>query len=417
MRSDPATFWRNTASVLSGTMVAQAIPLVGTLIMARLYAPAHFGTFAAWLAIVTVLAVALTGRFESSLAVVDDGEARRSAFFATLATTGLLGLAAALVVAILAASAPAILGMPPLLATLLVPAAFAYALSQSWESLAAAEGSYRWLSILRIIQASLILAIQVGAGIFRPSAQGLACAFTIGIGLTLLVSSRVFPVALPPAGERWARLRAFWRDQRSFPMFALPADTINTFSAQLPVLIVASRFGADYAGYLAMTIRLLGAPVNLLGRSVLDVFKRYASVSFREKGHCREEYLQTLRTLALGALAFCIAMLIAGKTAFVLLLGSKWAMAGEIAIWLLPLFSLRFVASPLSYTFYIVGKQHVDLVWQIALLAMTVATLNIAASPDVALKTYAYGYSLLYLAYIYLSYRCSLGMKPKKSMV
>ena len=88
MRSDAATFWRNTASVLSGTVVAQAIPLVGTLIMARLYAPAHFGIFAAWLAIVTVLAVALTGRFESSLAVVDDGEARETAFFVTLATTG-----------------------------------------------------------------------------------------------------------------------------------------------------------------------------------------------------------------------------------------------------------------------------------------------------------------------------------------
>jgi len=417
MHSNAATFWRNTASVLSGTVVAQAIPLVGTLIMARLYAPAHFGTFAAWLAIVTVLAVALTGRFESSLAVVDDGEARRTAFFATLATTGLLGLASAIVVAIIAASAPAILGMPPLLAMLLVPAAFSYALSQSWESFAAAEGSYRWLSILRIIQALLILTIQVGAGIFHPSAEGLACAFVIGVGSTLLVSSRVFPAAAPPAGRRWVRLRAFWREQRSFPMFALPADTINTFSAQLPVLIVASRFGADYAGYLAMTIRLLGAPVTLLGRSVLDVFKRYASVSFREKGHCREEYLQTLRTLALGALVFCVAMLLVGKTAFVLLLGSKWAMAGEMAIWLLPLFSLRFVASPLSYTFYIVGKQHVDLMWQVALLAMTVATLNIAASPDMALKAYACGYSMLYLAYIYLSYRCSLGMKLKKSTV
>jgi O-antigen/teichoic acid export membrane protein len=417
MRSDTATFWRNTASVLSGTVVAQAIPLVGTLIMARLYAPAHFGTFAAWLAIVTVLAVALTGRFESSLAVVDDGEARETAFFVTLATVGLFGMAAMLIVAVLAAVAPALLGMPPLLMATLVPAAIAYALSQSWESYAAAEGSYRWLSILRIVQAALVLAIQVGTGIVHPSAEALACAFTLGVGLTLLVSSRVFPASLPPAGTRWAKLRAFWREQHSFPMFALPADTINTFSAQLPILIVASRFGADYAGYLAMTIRLLGAPVTLLGRSVLDVFKRYASASFRAKGHCREEYLQTLRTLALGALAFCIGMLWLGKTAFVLLLGSKWSMAGEMAIWLLPLFSLRFVASPLSYTFYIVGKQHFDLAWQVVLLAMTVATLNIAAGADTALKTYAYGYSLLYLAYIYLSYRCSLGTKQMKSTV
>src|SRR3546814_11584213 len=75
-----ATFWKNTASVLSGTLVAQAIPLVGTLIVARLFAPADFGVFAAWLAIVNVLSVVLTARFESSLAVVPDGAPRAIAF-------------------------------------------------------------------------------------------------------------------------------------------------------------------------------------------------------------------------------------------------------------------------------------------------------------------------------------------------
>src|SRR3546814_14265914 len=85
-----ATFWKNTASVLSGTLVAQAIPLVGTLIVARLFAPADFGVFAAWLAIVNVLSVVLTARFESSLAVVPDGPPRDIAFFAPIPPTLLL---------------------------------------------------------------------------------------------------------------------------------------------------------------------------------------------------------------------------------------------------------------------------------------------------------------------------------------
>lgn len=417
MLRDFAPFSRNILSVLSGSIVAQAIPFVGTLIMAQLYAPLNFGTFAAWLAIVTLLAVVLTGRLESSMAVVDDGEPRDIAFFVTLTTISLLGLTAGLVVTVLAFTAPAFLGMPPLLAATLVPAAIACALSRSWESYAAAEGAYRSLCMLRIVQAAIILIIQVVVGIVHASAEALAYAFTFGVGLTLIVSSRVFPVRLPPAGERWAKTRAFWSEHRSFPMFSLPADTINTFSAQLPVLIIASRFGNDYAGFLAMTMRLLGAPVTLLARSVLDVFKRDASASFRENGHCREKYLQALWMLAMGAFTFCFGMLLLGKPAFILILGSKWAMAGEMAIWLLPLFSLRFIASPLSYTFYIVGKQHVDLAWQVVLLVMTVATLELAANVDVALKMYAYSYSLLYLAYVYLSYRCSLGNNKMHSML
>src|SRR3546814_10065900 len=105
-----ATFWKNTASVLSGTLVAQAIPLVGTLIVARLFAPADFGVFAAWLAIVNVLSVVLTARFESSLAVVPDGAPRDIAFFATIATTLLLSAAAKAIMLTIPLATPSLFG-------------------------------------------------------------------------------------------------------------------------------------------------------------------------------------------------------------------------------------------------------------------------------------------------------------------
>jgi hypothetical protein len=58
---------------------------------------------------------------------------------------------------------------------------------------------------------------------------------------------------------------------------------------------------------------------------------------------------------------------------------------------------------------YIAGKQHVDLVWQIALLAMTIAALNIPYGHDIALQVYSAGYSFLYVVYLAMSYRFSLG--------
>src|SRR3546814_3055239 len=70
----------------------------------------------------------------------------------------------------------------------------------------------------------------------------------MGIALTLTLSAWFFPLRLPPVGTRRTMLVDFWKQQRKFPMFALPAATINTVSAQLPVLIVASRFGTEFAG-------------------------------------------------------------------------------------------------------------------------------------------------------------------------
>jgi hypothetical protein len=48
-RSTVRTFWRSVGLVLTGTVAAQSIPLLGSLVIARIYAPAEFGLFSAWL--------------------------------------------------------------------------------------------------------------------------------------------------------------------------------------------------------------------------------------------------------------------------------------------------------------------------------------------------------------------------------
>ena len=407
--TNPKIFRQHAIGVLTGTITAQAIPLIGTLLIARLYQPAHFGNFAAWLGIVMILAVLITGRFEASLAVVDDGADRATAFFATLATTTLLGFIAASIATVAIVYSGDGFGMSIVMSSLIVPAAYTYALSQSWESLAAANGSYRWLSIIRIIQASIILVLQLIGGFIAPSSEGLALAFAIGIGTNLLISFKAFPVFVPKIGSRWLSIIQFWKKHRRFPTIALPADTLSILSSQLPIFIIGSRFGSEYAGYWAMTNRLLGAPVTLLGRSVLDVFKRYASVHYREHGQFRNQYLDALRLLAPSSIIFLITVLLFGKFFFDILLGPKWAMAAQIAIWVLPVFALRFIASPLSYTFYIVGKQHLDLLWQAALCICVILTFNLSKDLKTSIIFYSFSYSLLYTYYLYLSYRCSHG--------
>jgi len=85
-RFELSPFWASVASVLTGTAIAQAIPVVGSLVIARQYIPTEFGVFAVWLGVVSVLAVILTGRFETSLAIESDGEPRRLAVFSIFVT-------------------------------------------------------------------------------------------------------------------------------------------------------------------------------------------------------------------------------------------------------------------------------------------------------------------------------------------
>lgn len=407
---DGNRFWARVGAVLGGTAAAQAIPLVGALLIARLYAPEAFGQFAVWLGLVQLAAVAATGRYEHALALEPDGAPRRTAALATLAVVGgsaLLLLAASGVLA----AAGVLPSTPPALLWSFAPAAAAVAASQVWQSWAAAEGRLRALATIRVATAAGVTGAQILAGTIWPSATALAAAQLAGLLFGLAVCWHVMPLAGRAAAAAPARagMAAFWRARRRFPLLSLPADGINTAAAQLPLLIVGSRFGAEVAGCLALTLRVLAAPVGLLGAAVLDVFRRDSAAAYRERGECRAEFDRTFRVLAAGAAAVALVLAALAEPLFVLAFGERWRLAGTMALWLMPLFALRFVASPLSYLFYVAGKQHVDLVWQLVLLGMTLGTLWLPASARGALLAYSAGYCAMYAVYLVMSYRYSRG--------
>ena len=403
-------FWRSLATVVTGTAIAQVIPILGSVVIARVYAPAEFGIFSAWLGLMLLLAVVITGRFEAALAIEEDGEPRRLGVLTTLLTACIGAIVAIAGVSLIVLAAPDRFShMPTTLIIAFVPAALVMAVMQIWQSWAAAEGSYRKLSIMRITQASAITVAQIGAGMLYASATSLVLAYLLGAAVALVVSLFIMPMGGFPAAQKIATVRRFWKNHRRFPQFSLPADAINAAAAQLPVLIVAQRFGTETAGLLAMAMRILGAPIGLLGKAVLDVFKRQASASYRERGECQQDYLQTFKILALMSLIFCSGMWVFGESLFALAFGDKWRGAGVIAVWLLPLFALRFIASPLSYTVYIAGKQHIDLFWQAALLLTTYISLSLPQTHRLALILYCAGYSSLYIIYLIMSYQFSKG--------
>jgi O-antigen/teichoic acid export membrane protein len=279
--------------------------------------------------------------------------------------------------------------------------------AQIWQAWAAAEGRFKSLSAMRITQAAAITGFQIGAGLLAPSAVNLALAHVAGVVAGVVMIAWQLPLRALPEGRK--SLFRFWSRYRRFPIFALPADTVNTAAGQLPLTIFAARYGADVAGFVALAFRTLGAPISLMGSAVLDVFKRRASESWRATGSCRGPYLETFLVLAAGSVVAAVVFWFAGVELFVVAFGAQWRGAGEAAVILLPLFALRFVASPLSYTFYITEKQHIDLMWQICLLVMTLATLTGFTGYEQTLRAYALGYGFLYIVYMFLTYKLSAG--------
>jgi O-antigen/teichoic acid export membrane protein len=405
-------FLKSVSYVLSGTFLAQLIPIAGTFVLARIFTPSSFGQYSVWLGIVLFLSVVVTCRFEMSLAVEDDGAARYVAVAMTLVTI-VLGsiIATAMLFVVLSVSKWTIIRLPMGLLLITIPTAALLAATQTLQNWAAADGRYTHLSVNRLVQATSIVLLQIGLGLIRPDSSCLGFGYLAGIVVALSTGFILMPISGFQLVNIIKKLVDFWKSQKRFPLYSLPADSLSAATAQLPVIIVASRFGEDAAGLLSMALRMVGAPMALLSSSVLDVFKRHASTAFRDRGECRAEYLHAFRILLVVAFVSSIAIISLSKPLFALFFDHKWLGASAFCIWLLPRFALGFVASPLSYIVYIVGKQQIDLAWQITLIGMTVPVLFLVGSLQSSVSIYAWCYGFLYLIYIAMSYRFSMGNK------
>jgi O-antigen/teichoic acid export membrane protein len=401
-------FWKNVTSVLTGTAIAQAIPILASIAIARLYSVEAFGLYSAWLAVVIILSVVLTGRYELVIAVLAPGKERALALRATTIFVFITGTILASLYYIL--SLFEFFGdsfLSTEIIALLIPTGMAMAISQIIQSILAANGDYKKLSLFRILQALLIVIPQITIGYWNNSAMYLALSHLVGV-ITALLFFFPFIVEFKQSGITKKKLIYFFRRHYKFPTFSLPGGLMNSLSAQLPVILVTSNFGAELGGVLALTMRTLGAPIGVLGKSILDVFKKHAGDEYRLTGACHKIYMNTFYYLSFSSFVFAVFLFFFSEILFTTLFGMPWIEAGQIAVLLIPLFALRFIASPLSYLIYIADKQHIALVWQATLLVMTLIVFYSNLSFVDMVLFYSLGYAGLYLIYIRLTYLMSL---------
>jgi O-antigen/teichoic acid export membrane protein len=401
-----------TKITFSGLVIAQAVSLLGSLVIARIFTPSEFGMFATWLGITSIASTLLSWRLELSLVTIPDGKERLRSFRLVLATI----IFSTFLLLILTSSAwffvDFIQNQTKSFIIMFVLVACLTSMMQAWLSWVVADGDYKSVSLSRILQALMVTGTQILIGFISPSADSLMLGHAFGLIVALLISlkiKKITPINLSPALSLFDQLVKFWTINKKFIVYSLPADLLSVATSYIPLFLIVHYYGPLEGGLFALVMRILGGPISLAGTAVLDVFKRNASVAVREVGNCRYVYLTTFKLLfGMSLLLIAIAVPFA-EIFFEIAYGEAWRNAGIVALWLLPLFTAKFIASPLSYVFYIVGAQRIDLIWQSILLLITLLVFIMTSSFEHAVQAYSIGYALMYVLYAVISYRLSQG--------
>lgn len=172
------------------------------------------------------------------------------------------------------------------------------------------------------------------------------------------------------------------------PLFSSPALFANSFAYSSLAVFIEILFGFRYVGFYSMSVRALGVPIALISGNVSKVFFREASVEYQEHGTYWRAYKKTLVVLCFIALPMSVVIALIAPKLSSLVLGKEWIVAGEYMRALAPMYGARFITTALSPGLQVSGKQAVELVLQLLLLAVSVSAFLYAKANGTSIEAF-----------------------------
>ena len=356
-------FFRNVATLISGTTLAQAFSIIIYLVLSRIYTEEDFGIFGLYMNILNITIIFSTAKYELSILLPKSDRDSVN----LLGLSGLISIGVSLLLLL-----PVILindqickwlGSDEISSWLyLIPlSTLLVGLFQSFRNFSNREKRYRLIAGANIGQSLGNSLMKLGLGLIIVGAAGLIFGVVFGQLLGFLV---FFAVHIRTNRKKvgWLKLsemRRLGKKYNMFPRFNMWQGLINNLSGALPVFIFSSFFSTAIAGFYTFGYMVLYRPVSLVANAFYQVmFQRFVEKQHRENPILPEVLLFIKRTIQIQIIPFVVVGIFT-PAIFGFLFGEKWIEAGRYAQIMIPWIFMVSLAMPLSFIPDLYRKQRV----------------------------------------------------------
>lgn len=196
-----------------------------------------------------------------------------------------------------------------------------------------------------------------------------------------------------------------------FPMYRAPQTFLNSISQGLPILMLTVFFGPTSAGFYTIGRTALSIPERLIGKSVGDVF--YPRIT--EAANNKDDVAGIIKkaTLIMTGVALIPfgTVILFGPFLFSFVFGDDWIMAGEYARWISLLSFARFVNRPSLQSLPSLNALKFNLIYTMVILITGIASLAVGyyifSSELMAVFLFGVSGALLNIGVIFITLKIS----------
>lgn len=399
-------FLRNVWVMLTGTAAGQLVSLLLSPALTRIYSPQQFGVLSVYTALLTILVVIASLRYELTIPMAANDEDAMN----LVALCGCVLAGTTLAVTAFA------FGFPEDALERLWPTPINIAYVFIYRGLFAIGflclggyyialylgtrgGAYHAIARTRLYQGVVGPTSQIGFGLLDAGAPGLLAGSILGqsAGTLGLFHRLLRPDPTLMGKVSWKRMAALARRYRRFPLIASWAALIDSAGgSQLLYLLVTMTYSARIAGFIFLAERVVARPLSMVGTSILQVFMGEAGRTAREDPpQLRKRFYQVVNRQFWLALAWIATANLMAALLFPKVFGAEWA----DAVVYLQAMSVGYLAQavvlPVFHTLQILEKQVLAAGWQIGRLILVATTFTLARRYDIPSTTTVFIYSVV----------------------
>ena len=345
---------------MTGTTIAQAIPIAISPILTRIYTPQDFGVFALYIGMVSFIAVVATARYEMAIVLPkSEKEAINILALSIVITLSIVFIITFIIIffketilnTLNANSLGNILYLVPLSILLA-------GLAQSFNYWSNRKEYFKNMSNAQISQ-------SISIGVFQPLLKyiginsGLILGNIVGRFVSVFVLMHKF-IKNDRTSLQYVKKEIMIEQMIKYKDFPL-VNSLHAFSDIVrnsgSVMLISSFFGTTILGFYSLSLRVLQVPIGIIGSALGQVlYKKFSSL--HNDNQLLYPYVKSIMIkLVLIALPTFGILFFIAPDLFAFVFGEKWRVAGEYSQILVPYLFINFILSPITSLPIILNQQ------------------------------------------------------------
>lgn len=388
---------RNSATLLSGNVIAQVIGMAVYPILTRLYAPEDFGLVNLMMSLSGIIVLLSTAEFNYAVVLPRDDKKAWSIMQCGIVVLVVITLLTFLS-SIFSGSIARLCNTPEFAHWYPTTGIYIFSLG-AWTMMNywyTRKQKFGVISRYQMCQSVTSSVIKIGLGLI-PYSGGLMIG-TIFAPLISLITNwfstgrRAVAQHLNTPFRRTDLIKTA-QEYRNFPCYNLPRSLVNNMGSNLPSLLLAPVFGLSELGFFGMAITLAFRPINMISSSIYQVLFQHFSENVNHSESISNIYRKYLTRAALVAIPGFSVLWFILPWLCELLLGEEWRISGEYIRWMLPWLLCSLMVAPICSLSDVFGEQKKGFLFEILLFIGRIGGISIGLLTHNMLHS-VIGYSL-----------------------